>query len=129
MNSINKFKNSFNLHLVLPINNIYEFIYLINLNMHSTKFWLNIILIPLVQPAINSSKPSVGKTHLKAKGMFTNEYLYWVCIATLLVFLFVLMCFHYIVIISRYFSFLTLVFCTSIRSMWLVGDIFRNYDG
>ena len=97
--------------------------------MHSTKFWLNIILIPLVQPAINSSKPSVGKTRLKERGMFTDKYLYWVCIATLLVFLFVLMCFHYIETISRYFSSLTLVFPTAIRSMRLVGDIILNYDG
>ncbi|KAF3943936.1 hypothetical protein CMV_029548 [Castanea mollissima] len=38
---------------------------------------LEIILYSLSKPAINSSKPSVGKTRLKERGMFTDEYLYW----------------------------------------------------
>ncbi|KAB1199713.1 Pleiotropic drug resistance protein 2 [Morella rubra] len=34
-------------------------------------------------PAINSSQPTVGKTLLKARGLFTDEYWYWICIAAL----------------------------------------------
>ncbi|KAB1215924.1 Pleiotropic drug resistance protein 2 [Morella rubra] len=35
-------------------------------------------------PANNSNQPTVGKTLLKARGLFTEEYWYWICIAALL---------------------------------------------
>ncbi|KAB1199715.1 Pleiotropic drug resistance protein 2 [Morella rubra] len=34
-------------------------------------------------PVINSNEPTVGKTLLKGKGLFTEEYWYWICIAAL----------------------------------------------
>lgn len=44
----------------------------------------NIIVISLVQPAINSSQPTIGKTLLKERGLYTEEYMYWVCVAALM---------------------------------------------
>ncbi|KAG2674487.1 hypothetical protein I3843_13G123100 [Carya illinoinensis] len=35
-------------------------------------------------PTPNSSQPTVGKTLLKERGLFTEEYWYWICIAALL---------------------------------------------
>ncbi|XP_062172265.1 pleiotropic drug resistance protein 2-like isoform X2 [Alnus glutinosa] len=34
-------------------------------------------------PIVNSSQPTVGKTLLKERGLFTEEYWYWICIAAL----------------------------------------------
>lgn len=48
-------------------------------------YMLDIILISMVQPTPpNSSQPTVGKTLLKERGLFTDEYWYWICIAALL---------------------------------------------
>uniref|UniRef100_A0A2N9FK97 ABC transporter domain-containing protein n=1 Tax=Fagus sylvatica TaxID=28930 RepID=A0A2N9FK97_FAGSY len=35
-------------------------------------------------PAINSSQPTIGKTLLKERGLYTEEYMYWVCVAALM---------------------------------------------
>ncbi|XP_059429010.1 pleiotropic drug resistance protein 2-like [Corylus avellana] len=34
-------------------------------------------------PVLNSSQPTVGKTLLKGRGLFTEAYWYWICIAAL----------------------------------------------
>lgn len=44
---------------------------------------LNEVTNLFTQPLVNQSEPTVGKLLLKQRGLYTEEYWYWICIGAL----------------------------------------------